>query len=115
MASPPAAPAPTTATAPSSSSSSSSTPNSLSPPPPSLSSAPAAAAAVEPADASQVFLSYQWDLQPIVEDLKDRLQENGISCWMDKTNMGAGDSLRAEIDTGIRNCKVRWIGFLNSK
>lgn len=53
-----------------------------------------------------VFLSYQWDLQETVKGLKNRIEENGIQCWMDIGQMGGGDALFAKIDAGIRACKV---------
>lgn len=53
-----------------------------------------------------VFLSYQWDLQKTVKGLKKRIEENGIQCWMDIGQMVGGDALFAELDAGIRACKV---------
>lgn len=54
-----------------------------------------------------VFLSYQWDLQDTVKRLKSKIEESGIQCWMDIRQMGGGDALFANIDAGIRACKVK--------
>ncbi|CAF1253486.1 unnamed protein product [Rotaria sordida] len=53
-----------------------------------------------------VFLSYQWDLQQAVLNLKSHLEEAGYACWMDTGQMGGGDKLFAKIDGGIRGAKV---------
>ena len=57
-------------------------------------------------DRPQIFLSYQWDVQDEVSDLRNHLEHSGFSCWMDIGQMGGGDQLSAKIDQGIRNCKV---------
>lgn len=41
-----------------------------------------------------------------MKGLKNRIEENGIQCWMDIGQMGGGDALFAKIDAGIRACKV---------
>ncbi|KAH3853811.1 hypothetical protein DPMN_096346 [Dreissena polymorpha] len=53
-----------------------------------------------------VFLSYQWDRQPQVLLLYQRLRSLGYSVWMDIHQMGGGDSLYDKIDRGLRGCKV---------
>ncbi|PFX31812.1 hypothetical protein AWC38_SpisGene3414 [Stylophora pistillata] len=55
----------------------------------------------------QVFLSYNWDIQLKVAQLKERLEQRGITCWMDRPNVGLGDELRGTIAHGITNCKVQ--------
>jgi hypothetical protein len=53
-----------------------------------------------------VFISYQWDIQDKVLKLKKKLEAKKITCWMDTGKMMGGDDLKAEIDKGIRGCKV---------
>ena len=53
-----------------------------------------------------VFISYQWDIQEKVLKLKEKLEAKKITCWMDTGKMMGGDHLKAEIDKGIRGCKV---------
>lgn len=54
----------------------------------------------------QVFISYQWEVQDEVAVLRDVLERNGLSCWMDIGQMGGGDHLYAKVYEGIKNCKV---------
>lgn len=61
-----------------------------------------------PTDAQpQVFLSYQWDIKAKVIELKEKLKLNGLTCWMDRDEMGPGDELKEEIERGISYCKVQ--------
>ena len=53
-----------------------------------------------------VFISYQWDIQEVVLKLKDELESNNLTCWMDVKNTEGGDDLAKEIVEGIRGCKV---------
>jgi len=58
---------------------------------------------VEPA---QIFISYQWDNQDEVTVLRDVLEKNGFTCWMDIGQMGGGDHLYNCIYDGVKNAKV---------
>jgi len=55
---------------------------------------------------AQVFISYQWDNQDEVTVLRDVLEKNGFTCWMDIGQMGGGDYLNNCIYDGIKNAKV---------
>lgn len=57
-------------------------------------------------DPPQVFISYQWDSQDEVILLRDVLEKNGLTCWMDIGQMGGGDHLYSRIYDGIKNAKV---------
>ena len=59
-------------------------------------------------DPPQVFISYQWDSQDDVKQLRDRLERSGFMCWMDIGQLGGGDQLYSKIDEAIRNSKVRY-------
>ena len=61
-----------------------------------------------------IFISYQWDIQQTVRHLFDKLINKGYSCWIDETVMGGGDQLHAEMDKGVRNCKL-FIPFITAK
>ncbi|XP_053201018.1 uncharacterized protein LOC128386079 [Panonychus citri] len=56
--------------------------------------------------APPVFLSYQWDSQKLVLDLRRRLEMAGFPCWMDIGLMGGGDSLYGKIYEGISKARV---------
>jgi hypothetical protein len=51
------------------------------------------------------MISYQWDRQPDIIKLYERLTNVGYRVWLDIFQMGGGDSLFAKIDEGIRNAK----------
>lgn len=53
-----------------------------------------------------VFISYQWDIQKDVLKLKEALESENLTCWMDVNSTKGGDVLTNEIDKGIRGCKV---------
>lgn len=35
------------------------------------------------ANRGHVMISYQWENQKLIQKIRDRLQENGVKCWMD--------------------------------
>ena len=63
--------------------------------------------AVSPLVSPEVFISYQWGSREVVLELKQRLEECGIHCWMDTSQLGGGDALFTAIDAGIRASKVK--------
>ena len=63
-------------------------------------------ASTEDESAAQVFLSYNWNIQDKVLELKRNLESMNIKCWMDTGNMVGGDDLKKEIDKGMRGAKV---------
>lgn len=53
-----------------------------------------------------MFISYQWDNQDEVNVLRDVLEKNGLTCWMDVGQMGGGDMLYNRIYEGLKHAKV---------
>ena len=53
-----------------------------------------------------VFISYQWDSQEEVIRIRQHLEENKITCWMDIGQMGGGDGLYQKVYHAISNCRV---------
>lgn len=50
-----------------------------------------------------VFISHaSEDKSPFVDELVKALQEKGIKVWYDSINIGWGDSLRSQIDNGLK-------------
>lgn len=63
--------------------------------------------------APPIFISYQWDSQEQVLDLRRKLELSGFPCWMDVGSMGGGDSLYGKIYDGISRAKVvLWYGIM---
>ncbi|XP_060600078.1 uncharacterized protein LOC132753608 isoform X2 [Ruditapes philippinarum] len=74
----------------------------------------------------QVFISYQWDMQAKVEDIKRVLESNGLNCWADinmapqpnrthssksgrsstATHDGSGDTLQSLIQRNMKSSSV---------
>ena len=61
-----------------------------------------------------IFLSYQWSIKEKVKCIYNKLTAKGYTCWMDNSALGGGDRWHAEIDKGIRNCKV-YLSFVTVK
>jgi len=59
----------------------------------------------QPTESLEVFISYQHKKQLQVEALYNKLNLK-YKCWMDKEQMGGGDTLNAKIDSGIRGCQL---------
>lgn len=58
----------------------------------------------------QVFISYQWDMQGKVEDIKNLLEHNGLQCWADITinhpprgtsSKSSRSSVTHQLDSGL--------------
>ncbi|KAL1469293.1 hypothetical protein MTO96_004995 [Rhipicephalus appendiculatus] len=56
--------------------------------------------------APPVFISYQWDAQEVVLNIRQHLEFSGFPCWMDVGQVGGGDSLYGKIYEGISRAKV---------
>ena len=56
--------------------------------------------------AATVFISYNWGIQKTALELKVKLEENDITCWMDTAKLTGGDDLKGEVQKGIKECKV---------
>ena len=61
-----------------------------------------------------IFLSYQWSIKEKVKCIYNKLTAKGYTCWMDNSALRGGDRWHAEIDKGIRNCKV-YLSFVTIK
>ncbi|KAK8763821.1 hypothetical protein V5799_033570 [Amblyomma americanum] len=55
--------------------------------------------------APPVFISYQWDAQEVVLNIRQHLEFSGFPCWMDVGQVGGGDSLYGKIYEGISRAK----------
>lgn len=44
-------------------------------------------AALSTSNRGHVMISYQWKNQKLIQKIRDRLQENGVKCWMDIDDM----------------------------
>ncbi len=53
-----------------------------------------------------IFISYSRLDKEIVDPIHKRLFDNNFNVWMDREDIGAGDSWRAEIKTAIKTCSV---------
>ena len=55
----------------------------------------------------QVFLSYcRADGLAFATDLSEELRDNGIDCWMDRTNILAGASWSSDIEEAVDRCEI---------
>lgn len=46
-----------------------------------------AASSTSGGNRGHVMISYQWENQKLIQKIRDRLQENGVKCWMDIDDM----------------------------
>lgn len=51
-----------------------------------------------------VMISYNWDNKETVLKIREKLRENGISCWIDVENM-SGSTLEA-MSAAVENCTI---------
>lgn len=60
----------------------------------------------EPKPAAEVFISYKSEDRPRVMKIREELERNGVSIWMDKREILGGEYYAEEIDAAIRDSKV---------
>lgn len=57
-----------------------------------------------PFDFYSCFISYSHEDKEFARQMHDRLQRNGIRCWLDERELVPGDNIYTKVDNGIR----RW-------
>lgn len=57
-------------------------------------------------DNISAFLSYSWKDEEFVSELASRLARSGVSVWLDKWALRAGDSLNYKVRDGIRQSEI---------
>ncbi len=60
--------------------------------------------ATDAANPPRAFLSYGWEDRELAKKIAEGLQSNGIETWWAEWKIGAGDSIRRKIDTGLGSC-----------
>lgn len=60
-------------------------------------------------DDPKVFISYQWDMQSKVDEIRVMLQRNGLSCWADIAMSQRGHSSRSLRSSASFSGQVRCI------
>src|SRR5665647_267565 len=53
-----------------------------------------------------VFLSHSSKDKPIVNELAERLRNDGLSVWLDDWEIRAGDSIPAKIEEGLEHSRI---------
>ncbi len=56
--------------------------------------------------AETVFISYSSIEQQTAEEIKQKLESNGISCWMAPQSIPAGSDYGTEIPKALKNCRI---------
>lgn len=56
--------------------------------------------------AHEVFISYKSENAEYADALHEKLEENGISCWLDSNNIRTGKNFAQEIIDGLNEAKV---------
>lgn len=51
-----------------------------------------------------VMISYRWGRQKTVLKIRDKLEENGVTCWIDVEKMPG--SIMEAMSAGVENCTV---------
>lgn len=60
--------------------------------------------ATAPGETPRAFLSYGFEDSELAKKIAEGLQSNGIATWWAEWEIGAGDSLRRKIDSGLGDC-----------
>jgi hypothetical protein len=57
------------------------------------------------------FLSHNGADKPLVEEVGDKLERRGLSCWLDKWNLVPGDPWQSAIEEALSQCDTCVVFF----
>lgn len=56
-----------------------------------------------------VMISYSWGSQKTVLKIRDKLEENGVTCWLDVEKMSG--SIMEAMSAAVENCTVYFMCY----